>query len=137
LVTEGHGIPLGVVVAAANQNDSTLLEETLDSRVVQPPIHEEFKQNLCLDKGYDTLAMPDRVEAKGLIPHIRTRGEERRQKKRKRGFRARRWVVERTHAWINRFDKLFIRREKKAENYLGLVHLACAVITLRSCEVFE
>jgi len=44
---------------------------------------------------------------------------------------ARRWVVERTSAWHNRFRKLLIRFEKRAENYLGLVHCACALIAYR------
>ena len=45
---------------------------------------------------------------------------------------ARRWVVERTHSWMNRFRGVLIRWEKKVENYLGLLHLACAWITYRA-----
>jgi nucleotide-binding universal stress UspA family protein len=48
------------------------------------------------------------------------------------GYRARRWVVERTHSWLNRFRRLLIRWEKKGENYLGMLHLACAIITSRA-----
>ncbi len=39
--------------------------------------------------------------------------------------------MERTHSWMNRFGRILIRWEKKAENYLGLLHLVCAVITYR------
>jgi putative transposase len=48
------------------------------------------------------------------------------------GYRARRWVVERTHSWMNRFRRLLIRWEKKADNYLAFIHLACAWITYRA-----
>ncbi len=44
---------------------------------------------------------------------------------------ARRWVVERTGSWHNRFRKLLVRWEKKAQNYLALVHLACCFIVYR------
>lgn len=136
LITEGHGVPVGVVVAAANPHDKTLVEETIDARVIQPPPHEEFKQNLCMDKGYDFPDTELLVENKGFIPHIRHRGEEIDLKKRVPGYRARRWVVERTHSWINRYRRLLIRWEKKVDNYLGMLQFACAIITLRACEVF-
>ena len=47
------------------------------------------------------------------------------------GPAARRWVVERTNSWHNRFRKLFTRYEKKDENYLCLVHLANSIIVYR------
>lgn len=64
------------------------------------------------------------------------RGEEADAKRDIPGYRARRWVVERTHSWINRFRRLLIRWEKKAENYLGMLELACAYIAFRAAEVF-
>lgn len=51
-------------------------------------------------------------------------------------FRARCWVVERTHSWMNRFRRLLIRWQKKVENYLALLHLGCAFITFRAAKVF-
>ena len=42
-----------------------------------------------------------------------------------------RWVVERSASWLNRFRKLLIRWEKKAKNYLGLVQLACSIMVYR------
>jgi transposase len=48
-----------------------------------------------------------------------------------RGQKARRWVVERTHSWLNRFRKLMIRWEKKPENYLALMQFACVMIVYR------
>ena len=68
----------------------------------------------------------------GFTLHLRTRGEEARAHKRRPGYRARRWVVERAHSWMNRFRRILIRWEKKAENYLGMLHFACAIITWRA-----
>ena len=55
---------------------------------------------------------------------------------REAGFKARRWVVERTHSWMNRFRRILTRWEKKVENYLGLLHLVCAIITYRCAGLF-
>jgi transposase len=68
----------------------------------------------------------------GYKAHIRPRGEEKREKKKNPRFKARRWVVEVCHSWLNRFRKLLVRYEKKAVNYLALVELACAVIVWRN-----
>jgi transposase len=67
----------------------------------------------------------------GLTPHIRSRGEEKEQRTREAGFRARRWVVERSHSWLNRFRGLLIRWSKKPENHRALLQLACGLITWR------
>jgi len=64
--------------------------------------------------------------------HIRGRGDEAEAIKREAGFRARRWVVERTHSWLNRCRALLIRWSKKPENHLGFLHLACALITWKT-----
>lgn len=64
------------------------------------------------------------VAGLGFTAHLHRRGEEQRDI-RELGYRARRWVVERTHGWLNRFRGLLIRWAKKAENYLAFVHLAC------------
>ena len=68
----------------------------------------------------------------GFTAHIRSRGEEAKAIKREAGFRARRWVVERTHSWLNRFRRILTRWEKRADTYLAMLHLACALITWRA-----
>jgi len=67
--------------------------------------------------------------------HIRARREEARDISKNEGFRARRWVVERTHSWMNRFRGLLIRWPKKASNYLACLHLACGIIAWRSARL--
>jgi putative transposase len=77
-----------------------------------------------------------RVKARHYLPHIRSRGQEKEDKTLVPGYRARRWVVERTHSWINRSRRLLVRWEKKAENYLAFLHLACAQLIFGKVEVF-
>jgi putative transposase len=114
-------------VTAANLHDKRGLTELLDARVVRPPAHTA--QQLCLDKGYDYADTEQAVRRRRFVPHIRHRGEERRRCR--RGERARRWVVERTHSWFNRCRKLLVRWEKKPQNYLALVQFAAVLITWR------
>jgi len=132
LLTEGHGVPIGLAVEGANRNDFKMARATLESiPVARPQPTAEEPQGLCLDKGYDY----DEVRALAAeflyTAHIRARGEETQAIKREAGYKARRWVVERTHSWMNRFRAILIRWEKKPANYLGLLHLACALIPFR------
>ena len=76
------------------------------------------------------------VAASGFEAHIRSRGEAAPTTKAKPGQQARRWVVERTHAWMNRFRSVLIRWAKKADNYLGLLHFVCGLIAYRAAGLF-
>jgi putative transposase len=134
MLTDGAGIPLAVAVEGANRHDSRLLVATLDGLVVARPAREAEKdspeQHLCLDSAYDSDEVRQELEARSYEPHI-SAAEERKRSERKRarqhpGGRARRWVVERTHSWLNRSGRLLVRWEKKTENYLAFIHLACA-----------
>jgi transposase len=133
VLTDGQGVPIGLAVAGANRHDMKLVRETLDSIiVVRPEPTAAQPQGLCLDKGYDYAEVRDTVAEFGFTAHIRARGEEAQAIKREAGFRARRWVVERTHSWMNRFRRVLIRWDKKPENYLAFLHFACALIALRA-----
>ena len=137
LLTEAHGVPVGLAVDGANRNDFKMIKETLESIAVKRPKPTRNKpQGLCLDKGYDYDEARDLAKEFWYTAHIRSRGEEAQTLKREAGFKARRWVVERTHSWMNRFRRILTRWEKKAENYLGLLHLACAIITYRCAALF-
>ena len=117
LLSEGHGVPLGVAVTGANRHDMKLTQPTLASLVVERPApRPEHPQGVCLDAGYDYQEVRDILAEFGFTVHIRSRGEEARELKEKAGSRARRWVVERTHIWMNRFRRILIRWEKKPEN---------------------
>ncbi len=116
-----------MTITGANTPDMAGITELLDARVLRPAPHTE--QHLCLDKGYDYAVVERAVRRRNFHPHIRRRGEERRACR--RGTRARRWVVERTHSWFNRCRKLLIRWEKKPQNYLALVQFAAVLIVWR------
>jgi transposase len=129
---EANGLPVGLAVDGANRNDMKMVEETLASIPVErPEPTPEQPQGLCMDKGYDYDEVRQIVEAFGFTAHIKARGEEAQEIKRKAGFKARRWVVERTHSWMNRFRGILIRWCKKPENYIAMLHFAFAIITYR------
>lgn len=125
LLTDGAGIPLSVAVAGANRHDMKLLSVTLDRVVVlRPEPSEDARQHLAMDLGYDYQSCRSEAASRGYEFHIPRRGQERREHGKR--SRARRWVVERTHSWLNRSRRLLVRWEKKPANYLAFIHLACA-----------
>jgi transposase len=137
LLTEGHGVPLGLAVEGANRHDMKLVRETIESLVVDRPAPTaEQPQGMSLDKGYDYQEVRDTLAEFGFTAHIRSRGEEAKELKQEAGKRARRWVVERTHSWMNRFRRILIRWEKKPENYIAFLHFACALIAFRAAGLF-
>ena len=133
LLTDAAGVPLGLAIAGANRNDFKLFAETVTSvPVPRPQPRVGAAQGLCLDKGYDYTEIRTLAAAFGFRLHLRTRGEEAQVRTRRARGKARRWVVERTHSWMNRYRRILIRWEKKAENYLAMLHFACAIITWRA-----
>lgn len=147
VLTDGGGIPLGVALGGANEPDFKLARKTVEDvqqqSVERPPVDAEHEQGLCLDQGYDYQAVYELVEEFGYTAHIRPWGsgsgvaelapEEAEVAK----TQARRWVVERTHSWLNRFRGLLIRWCKKAKNYLAMLHFACALIAYRAVSLLR
>jgi putative transposase len=137
LLTEGHGVPIGLAVAGANRHDMKLVRATLENIVIErPDPTAEQPQGMCLDKGYDYQQVRDILQEFGFTAHIRSRGEEAQAIKAEAGKRARRWVVERSPSWLNRFRRILIRWEKKAANYIALLHFACALVAFRAAGIF-
>ena len=138
VMTETAGIPVGLAVEGANVHDIRLLRKTIEDCFHRLGYDKADPKNehLCLDKAYDSAAIRELVEKVfGYTAHIRSRGEERRQKNRDKN-RPRRWVVERTHGWLNRFRAILIRWAKKIEHHVAELHLACAYITINKLPVF-
>jgi putative transposase len=92
---------------------------------------------LCLDRGYDYPWVHEWVREQGLAPHIRGRRDEIREKLRDPDWRARRWVVEACHSWLNRNRALLIRWSKKPANHLALLQLACGLIAFKKARATE
>ena len=129
ILTDGRGVPLAAEITGANVHDKWLVAQTLDAVVVRAPRGPRRPMHLCLDKGYDYADAEAAARARGITPHVRRRGE-----KPLLGCvqgKPRRWVVERTNAWHNRFRGLLVRWERIGSHYLALLHLACALIAFR------
>ena len=123
---------MSLVVSGAERHDVKLLEPTLDHILVKRPRgREACREHLCADKGYSGKPAREAIRARNYIPHVRQIGEEVAAKKRRKGYRPRRWVVERTHSWLNRYRKILVRFEKKAASYEALLEIACASIVYR------
>ena len=99
--------------------------------VAERPAPGEVEQHLCLDKGYDNPTGREAAAGGGHTPHIRRIGEEKGPTPRHPGAKPRRWVVERTLAWLSKCRGILVRYDKKDSNYLGLIQLACALYWYR------
>lgn len=134
ILVEASGGPLGLAIAGANIQDRTLLAETIEQVVIARPKVGEGSQHLLLDKGYDNATGERACDLAGYVPHIRRIGEEKLDSWGRKVHPARRWVVERTIAWLQKCRAILIRYDKKAKNYRGLVELACALLWWRRLE---
>ena len=117
LLVDGNGIPIGLAVDGANRNDMKMARATLESipaDAARPQPDQDNPQNLCLDKGYDFDEVREIAKEFQFTAHIPVRGEEAQKIKRKARAKARRWVVERTHSWMNRFPRHIDTLEQKA-----------------------
>ena len=130
-------MPIGLAIDGANRHDMKLVRSTIESIVVErPEASEEQPQGMCLDKGYDYDEVRELLHEFGFTAHIRARGEEAKEIAHQAGKKARRWVVERSHSWMNRFRRILVRWDKKPENYLAFLHFACGLIAFRAAGLF-
>ncbi len=129
---DGRGVPLSIIVTGANRHDVTQVGPVLDAIMVKrvtPP--QRRSKHLCADAGYRSHAAELSMIAEGYIPHIRGRNQEAAEQRNDPSKRLRRWIVEVTHSWFNRFRKLLVRYEKQDRSFLALNHLAAAIIAFR------
>lgn len=123
VVVEGQGLPLGVVIAPAARHDSPLLEPTLAHLAPYQPF--ATPPTVHLDRGYDYASTPDRLAAYGLIGEISPRG------KPAPIAASGRWIVERTHAWLNAFKKLVWCTERRGRVVRFWMAFASVVVIVR------
>jgi putative transposase len=135
-LSDGHGLPLAIVVAGANVHDTRLVAQTLEAVVVaRPAVTADAEQHLCLDAGYVGPATADVVNAHQYTPHVRPRGEDVANARSLDPLKTpRRWVVERLHSWLNRSRRLLVRWEKRHDTYEAFLHFACALICFQQCD---
>lgn len=130
---DGRGVPLSLIVTAANVNDGSRLEAVLDAIMVRRKVPPERRsKHLCADAGYRSRLAEQLIADRGYIAHIVDRRRERDIKRRDPTKKARRWVVEVCHSWFNRFRKLLVRYEKLERSFDALNHLAAAIIAFRN-----
>ena len=125
LLVDARGVPRSIIVSAASRHDVTQLEAVLDAMVCRRP---RAPQHLCADAGFRGAPAARAIRRRRYLPHVRSRREQHRQKKR---HPARRWVVEVAHSWFNRFRKLLVRYEKLHCSYLALNMLGAGIISFR------
>lgn len=136
MMTETGGLPISLAVTGANVPDVTQVEQLFENLAIELPWPaDDEEQHFCADKGYDAGAVRRLVARQGLQDNILSRGHEQ-QKLKIPGYRARRWVCERTHSWMNRFRRILIRWEKKVDNYIALLQLCCASFVWKRCRFF-
>jgi putative transposase len=139
VLTDRRGVPLAVTLSGANEVDKASVVPTLNAQVVRRPRRPRHTRvqlfHFAADKAYDDQAVRQTLQRRGYVVHIahkRQRGEVELEPPRiGRRHPARRWVVERTNSWHNRFRSLKLRWERKPENYLALVQFACVLIIFR------
>jgi transposase len=127
--TDATGVPVGIVSAGANRHDSPLLEPTLDRTRQQvadlPAGGLPTHTRVHLDSGYDSGKTRDLLGEQGLTGVIARKGTA-------APIQAgRRWVVERTHSWMNNFGKLRRCTDRNGAIVDFYLHLAAAIVTVR------
>jgi len=127
-IADRHGLPLAVAIAPGQRHDSVLTDRTLEAAFV-----ERLPPRLIADRAWDSQKWQDILRKERGIELIAPRKKRSRRKQDGRSLRRynRRWKVERLFAWLKRFRRIETRHECKAANYLGFLHLACAIILLR------
>ena len=133
-MVDRRGTPLGVRLSPANRHDSIMLAPTLDA---VPGVRsgrgrpKKRPDKLHADKAYDHRRCRKECRARSIVPRIARRGVETSER-----LGQHRWVVERTLAWLNRFRRLTIRYERRADIHQAFVTLGCALICLNQIRRF-
>lgn len=141
IVSEGHSIPLSVIVASANEAEITLAEPTVEAiRIPKRRGRPQSRPKLiCADKAYDSMALRRTLQKRGIKSAIPERTSKK-QKRRKKGPKPKcektnyeqRWKVERTFAWFGNFRRMLIRWEHHFEAFKGFVIFTCMFMTIRN-----
>lgn len=132
LLVDGRGVPLAIITTAANVNDHTALPELLaNPEVVRPQPTTAQPHHLCLDAAFDNDATRLLHCQENDVGPIAPKGGRPEAAPKHVGGQARRWVVERTHAWLDRFRRLVNNWEKRKESRYAFLGFACAIIAFR------
>jgi len=129
VVVDGQGLPLGSQLAPASPAEVTLAEATLDAIEA-----EEQPERVIADRAYDSDSFRQALAERGMeliCPHRANRKRAKTQDGRKLRRYRKRWIIERTFAWLGNFRPLVVRYERSLIVYNAFFHLACCLILLR------
>jgi transposase len=127
-VADSTGLPVAICAESATPHEVTLVQQTL-SEIFVP----ETVRRLIGDNAYDSDRLDEELAETGvemIAPHRSNRKNRTQDGRPLRRYR-RRWKIERLFAWLQNFRRLIVRWEYSLENFVGMIHLACAVILLR------
>jgi transposase len=129
-ISDGHGLPLAVLVASASPHETKLVEATLEER-----FFADLPERLIGDRAYDSDRLDERLMKhygiEMIAPHTSTRTRTLTQDGRTLRRYRRRWKVERLFAWLHNYRRIVVRWERYPDNFLAMLHLASAIILLR------
>lgn len=138
VLVDGGGLPLGVRLESASPGEATLAEATLaEVKVPRPKGRPRQKpERVIADRAYDSDPLRERLKKRGIeliVPYRKNNKQRRYHDGRKLRRYKRRWIIERTNAWLGQFRRLLVRHEHLLSTYRAFFYLACLWITLRRC----
>jgi transposase len=138
VLVDGGGLPLGVRLESASPAEVTLAEATLaEVKVPRPKGRPRQKpKRVIADRAYDSDPLRERLKKRGIeliVPYRENNKRKKHQDGRKLRRYKRRWIIERTNAWLGQFRRLLVRHEHLLATYRAFFYLACLWITLRRC----
>ena len=138
VVVDGRGLPLGNYLHSASPAEVKLAETTLATIRVGRSHHSgrprQKPMRVIADKAYDSDPLRERLRQRGIeliCPHKRNRVRPATQDGRVLRRYQRRWIVERTNAWLGNFRRLVVRYDRSLTIYGAFFHIACFMIVLR------
>ena len=130
-ISDRSGLPVSIVLAAANPHEVRLVEETIAQRFTK-----KVPRVLIGDRAYDSDQLDGflqkRFRVRLVAPHKLNRVKKTTQDGRELRRYRRRWKAERLNAWLKNYRKLAIRYERKGINFLNFTYLAVMLILLRN-----
>jgi len=136
VLVDGKGLPMGVRLESASPSEVNLAEATVaEVRVPRPHGRPRQKpKRIIADRGYDSDPLRERFKKRGIeliAPYRKNNKLRRYEDGRKLRRYKRRWIVERTNAWLGQFRRLLVRHEHLLSIYYAFFYLACFWIALR------
>jgi transposase len=128
-IADASGLPVAIDIQSASPHEIKLVEAAIKSRFIK-----RAPKRMIGDKAYDSDPVDQRLLKEHgtelIAPHKANRKKPKTQDGRALRRYKRRWKVERFFAWLYNFRRLVVRYEYYAENFLGMLQLACAIILL-------